>query len=71
MSKTDEVDMTRITSRITNEEIIDVLVMTSNNLTGIFKILEELKAKMLGMEFDIITLKAERKGNETNYYNKP
>ena len=61
MSKTDEVDMTRITSRITNEEIIDVLVMTSNNLTGIFKILEELKAKMLALEFDIITLKAERK----------
>uniref|UniRef100_A0A6M3LTR5 Uncharacterized protein n=1 Tax=viral metagenome TaxID=1070528 RepID=A0A6M3LTR5_9ZZZZ len=60
MSKTDEVDMTRIT----NEEIIDVLVMTSNNLTGIFKILEELKAKMLALEFDIITLKAERKNEE-------
>ena len=64
MSKTDEVDMTRITNRITNEEIIDVLVMTSNNLTGIFKILKGLKAKMLGMEFDIITLKAERKNEE-------
>ena len=68
MSKTDEVDMIKFafdpTAKITNEEIIDVLVMTSNNLTGIFKILEELKAKMLALEFDIITLKAERKNEE-------
>ena len=64
MSKTDEVDMTKITSRITNEEIIDVLVLTSNNLTTIGNILKEIEAKILALEFDIITLKAERKNEE-------
>ena len=64
MSKTDEVDMIKFafdpTAKITNEEVIDALVMTSDNLIGIFKILKGLKAKMLALEFDIITLKAER-----------